>query len=172
MSPIDVGAPFRLARVHRQRRLGAVEGLNLGFLVDAQHHGMIARIDRDADDVADLFDQQPVVRQLEGLAQTGTQAEAMGRVVMRLIPVGPDRVLQCVTPGGVISRVVTTTRSTCLSVTVRGGPGRGLVEQPVELDLHEAGRRFPTVGGDRRGRRATVLWLFPVERWVRMLTPL
>ena len=46
-------------------------------------------------------------------------------MVMRLSPVAvaSDRVLQCVAPGGGVSSVTITTRSTCAAVTVRGAPG-------------------------------------------------
>ena len=76
MPPIVVRSPFGLAGLHRQQGRRAVEGLNLGLLVDAQHHGMVGRVDVEADDVADLVNQQRVGRQLEGLAPVGTQPEA------------------------------------------------------------------------------------------------
>ena len=54
-----------------------VEGLNLGLLVDAQHHGVLGRIDIQPDDVSDFVDQLRVRRQLEGLAAVGPQAESV-----------------------------------------------------------------------------------------------
>lgn len=75
VSPIVVRSPFGLAGLHGQQGRSAVEGLNLGLLVDAQHHGMVGRVDVEADDVADLLDQQRVGRQLEGLAPVWTQPE-------------------------------------------------------------------------------------------------
>lgn len=75
MAPVVVGAPFGLAGLHRQQRGGAVEGLNLGLFVNAQHHGVLGRIDIQPDDVTDFVDQQRVRRQLEGLAAVGPQTE-------------------------------------------------------------------------------------------------
>ncbi len=57
VSPIVVRSPFGPAGLHRQQGRGAVEGLNLGLLVDAQHHGMVWRVDVEADDVADFLNQ-------------------------------------------------------------------------------------------------------------------
>jgi hypothetical protein len=42
------GAPL----LHRQARLGAVERLDLALLIDRQNHGVVRRIDIEADDVA------------------------------------------------------------------------------------------------------------------------
>ena len=56
---VVVRAPFGLPGLHRQQRGGAVEGLNLGLLVDAQHHGVLGRIDIQPDDVSDFVDQLP-----------------------------------------------------------------------------------------------------------------
>ena len=55
MPSIVVGAPFDLAELHRQQRCGAVDGLNLRFLIDAQHYGMVRRINKQPDDVPDVF---------------------------------------------------------------------------------------------------------------------
>ena len=168
VSPIVVGASFGLAGLHRQQPRRAVKGLNLGLLVDAEHHGMAGRIDIQANDVPDLFDQQRVRRQLEGLAPMGTQPESapMQLMVMRLSPVGraSDRVLQCVAPGGVVSKVATTTCSTCSSVTVRGARGRGSSISPSSRSRTKRARHLPTVAGVRRKRRATVLLLFPAAQ--------
>ena len=65
VTPTVVGASFGLPGLHRQQWRGAVKGLDLGLLVDAEHHGMVGRIDIQADDVSDLFDQQRVRRSVE-----------------------------------------------------------------------------------------------------------
>jgi hypothetical protein len=39
---------------HRQDRLGAVQRLDLGLLVDAQHDGALGRVQIEPDDIADL----------------------------------------------------------------------------------------------------------------------
>ena len=55
-----------LAGFERQARLGAVEGLYLGFFVDRQHDGVGRRVHVEADDVLDLLGEGGVVGALEG----------------------------------------------------------------------------------------------------------
>jgi peptide/nickel transport system permease protein len=55
-----------LARLERQSGLGAVERLDLGLLVDRQHHGMLGRIDIQADDVLELGGELGIARAFEG----------------------------------------------------------------------------------------------------------
>ena len=43
-----------------------------------------------------------------------------------------ERVLQCVAPAGIVSKVCTTTRSTSSSPIVRGAPGRGSSSKPSQ----------------------------------------
>src|SRR5437868_10452995 len=57
MTFVIVSSLLRKARSHGQQRLSAVEGLNLGLLVDAQDHRPLRRIQVETDDVADLFDE-------------------------------------------------------------------------------------------------------------------
>src|SRR5262249_11691902 len=66
---------LRLPRTHRQQGLRAVKCLNLRLLVDAQHDGVLGRMDIQPDDVADFLDQQRVRRQLERLDTMRLQAE-------------------------------------------------------------------------------------------------
>ena len=55
------GAAF----LHRQSRLGAVESLDLRFLVDREHDRMRRGIDIKADDIDEFFDEALVLRQFE-----------------------------------------------------------------------------------------------------------
>ncbi len=72
--PRVIGRPaLDLSRLHRQQRLGAIEGLNLGFLIDAEHRRVRGRIQVEPDDVPHLLDQQRIVRQLKGLGPMGLQ---------------------------------------------------------------------------------------------------
>ncbi len=57
--------------LHRQPRLGAVEGLDLALLVDAEDHGMIGRIDIEADDFLELVDEFGVVGEFERRTRCG-----------------------------------------------------------------------------------------------------
>ncbi len=54
-------------------------------------------------------------------------ARQMRLMVLRLSPEASaiERVLQCVAPRGVVSRVRASTRSTSVSLTLRGVPDRG-----------------------------------------------
>ena len=53
------------ALLHGQTGLGAVEGLDLALLVDAQHHGPLGGVEIEADDVDQLLFEVGVVRELE-----------------------------------------------------------------------------------------------------------
>jgi len=55
------GAPL----LHRQPRLGAIEGLNLALLIDRQDNGMVGRIDVEADDLVQFSGKLRIVGQLE-----------------------------------------------------------------------------------------------------------
>ena len=75
MPRIVVAPARRLARVHRQQRLGAVERLDLRFLVDAQDDGAVRRRHVEPDHIAHLGDEVGIGRQLEGLHPVWLQAE-------------------------------------------------------------------------------------------------
>ena len=62
---VVVGHPLRLAGLDRQRRLGAVQRLDLGLLIDAQHQRAFRRVEVEPDDVDHLLDQLRVVGELE-----------------------------------------------------------------------------------------------------------
>jgi hypothetical protein len=67
------------ALLHRQAGLGPVEGLDLGLLVDRQHHGMRRRVEIEPDHVPELGGERWIFGQLEAAHP------------MRLEPVrGPD----------------------------------------------------------------------------------
>ncbi len=57
--------PLRLARLHRQRRLGAIERLDLGLLIHAQHQCAFGRVEVEPDDVDDLLRQLRITGELE-----------------------------------------------------------------------------------------------------------
>ena len=63
------GCSLRRSRAHRQRRLGAIERLNLRLLVHAQDHRVVGRVEVQPDDVAHLLDEERIGGQLEGLRQ-------------------------------------------------------------------------------------------------------
>ena len=62
---VIVGHRACAALLHRQAGLGAVERLDLAFLVDRQHHRVRRRIDVKADHVPQLVGELRVIRELE-----------------------------------------------------------------------------------------------------------
>jgi len=68
-------APLGHSGQHREHRGGALQGLDLGFLVHAEDDRVPRRVEVDADDVADLVDEERVGGDLEGLSAPGLQAE-------------------------------------------------------------------------------------------------
>jgi len=71
VADLVVRDPFDIAQTKRQEGLGAIEGLDLTLLVDAQHDGVIRRMEIEADDIAHLFDEERVGGQLEPLLAMG-----------------------------------------------------------------------------------------------------
>ena len=67
MTLVVVGHCPGPALLHRQARLGAIEGLDLALLVERQDHGKGRRCDVETDDIAQLFDEPRVVGELEAL---------------------------------------------------------------------------------------------------------
>lgn len=57
VTDVIVASAFGVARRHGQERLGAVQGLNLGLLVDAEDHGSLGRIHVEPHDIADFLDE-------------------------------------------------------------------------------------------------------------------
>ena len=141
---VVMGAPLGRAGQHRQHRRGAVQRLDLGLLVDAEHHRRVGRVQVQPDDVADLVDELRVGRQLELVHQVRLEPER---------PPDPRRppTATCPSPppstgstsasrrSGVSSRVLTITRSTSSSLIVRGAPGRGSSCSPSRRLRREPG---------------------------------
>ena len=62
---VVVGAFLGLPGLHRQRLLGPVQGLDLGFLVDAEHDRVLRRVEVQPDHIGDLGDQLGIGGELE-----------------------------------------------------------------------------------------------------------
>ena len=58
MPLIVMGVPFGLPWSHREQRLGAIQRLDLRFLIDAEHQRVVRRVEIEADDVAHLVNKQ------------------------------------------------------------------------------------------------------------------
>ena len=83
----------------------------------------------------------------------------MRPIIVWLIPafLAIDRVLQCVSPFGVVSSVFTITASTASSEIVRGAPTRGSSYSPRAGARRTGSRHLPTVAFVVRWRRATAV---------------
>ena len=73
VSDIIVGHRSALAGLERQTRLGAIQRLDLGFLVDREHQRVGGRRHVEADDVFELGDEVGIVRAFEGSEAVGLQ---------------------------------------------------------------------------------------------------
>ena len=51
-----MGDTLDVAQAHRQQRLGAIQGLDLRFLVNAEHECLVGRVEVEPDDVSYLLD--------------------------------------------------------------------------------------------------------------------
>lgn len=65
MSDVIMGDTFDIAQPHGQYGLGTVQCLYLGFLIDAQDHGVVRWVEVEPDDVAHFFDEEGIVGDLE-----------------------------------------------------------------------------------------------------------
>ena len=59
--------------LHGQPRLGAIERLDLRFLVDRKHDGMSGRVDIETDDISELAGKVDIIGELEGPKPMGRQ---------------------------------------------------------------------------------------------------
>src|SRR5665647_677822 len=71
---VVAGSRARPALGHRQRSLGAIERLDRGLLVHAQHHSLLRRVQVEPDDVDELLLEGRVVGELERLDQVRLEA--------------------------------------------------------------------------------------------------
>ena len=75
MADVVVAGPRRGAGQHREHRCGAVERLDLGLLVHAEHQRPLGRIQVEPDDVADLGDEQRILGQFPRILFVRSQSE-------------------------------------------------------------------------------------------------
>ena len=75
VADVAVRHAFDVAQPQGQEGLGALQGLALALLVDAQDQGMVGWIQVEANDVADLLDEEGIGRELEVLLPMGLEVE-------------------------------------------------------------------------------------------------
>jgi hypothetical protein len=119
-----MGGALGSARQHRQGRRGAVQRLDLGLLIDAQHDGTLRRIEIQPDDIADLVDEQRSFDSFQLSWRCGCSPNAR-QILTTAVWLSPtsaaiDRVDQCVASFGALSSVLVITSSTWASVILRG----------------------------------------------------
>jgi len=77
MANVVVGHTFHISQAHRQHRLGAVQGLNLALLIDTEDQSMVGRVEIQANNIADLFDEERIGREFEAAAAMRLQGEGL-----------------------------------------------------------------------------------------------
>ena len=75
VADVAVRDALDVAQPQGQEGLGALQGMALALLVDAQDQGMVGRIKVEADDVADLLGEEGVGGELEVLLPVGLEVE-------------------------------------------------------------------------------------------------
>src|SRR5712671_5694321 len=116
---VVMGVPFGLPGSHREQRLGAIQRLDLRFLIDAEHQRVVRRVEIEADNVAH-------------------PGSGPGQALVK-------RVLQWVAAAGIVSNVVVTTSAIFSSPILRGAPGRGSSARPSNRLAANRWRQVATV---------------------------
>ena len=65
VADVIVGDTLDIAQTHGQQRLGSIQGLDLRFLVNAEHDCLIRWVEVKSDNVADLLNKEGIVGELE-----------------------------------------------------------------------------------------------------------
>ena len=73
---VVVSVPLDISETQGQHRLGPIQSLDLGFLIDAQHHRVVGRIEVESHDVPDFLDKEGVGGQFERLSQVRLDAKS------------------------------------------------------------------------------------------------
>ncbi len=68
---------FDITQAHGQEWLGAVKSLDLALFVNAQYHGIVGRVEVKSHDIANLFDEEGVVGELEMALAVWRNAEGV-----------------------------------------------------------------------------------------------
>lgn len=77
MADIVMGHALDIAQPDGEDGLGSIQGLNLAFFVDTEDHGLFGRVEIQPDDIADLFDEERVGRDLEMALPMGLETEGL-----------------------------------------------------------------------------------------------
>ena len=142
------------ALLHRQGRLGAVQGLDLALLlVYAQHHGLLRRVQVQTHHVDELLLEVAVIGEFEGLHQMGLEPSRRPDPLHRRRAhpdfFAIDRHDQCVSPSGFECSVKSTISATFSSL-IDGLRPRPLATSPnpISPSFSNWPRQASTVGRD------------------------
>jgi len=72
---VVVGYTFHVSKSHGEHRLGPVEGLNLGLLIDGEHDRMVRRVQIETYHISHFFNKEWIAGQLEVLAAVRLNGE-------------------------------------------------------------------------------------------------
>lgn len=78
-----MGDSLDVPQAHWQQGLGTVQSLDLGLLIDAEHHRLVGWVQVKANDVPHLFDKERIGGQLERLLSVRLQREGLQPAVNR-----------------------------------------------------------------------------------------
>jgi hypothetical protein len=165
VADVVVRMAFRLTGTQRQDGRTAIEGLDLRFLVDAQHQRAFGRLQVQPDDVADLLDKERVFRQLERFGPMRLQRKGPPNAAHRGLAEATRSRHRARTPvRRVARRRFQGHRDHPFHVVIGDAPRRAgarFIEQPIEPTVQKspspfAGRRptDPFVLGDVEDRFA------------------
>ena len=143
LAHVVVRAPFGQPGAQREDRGGPVQGLDLGLLVHTEHQGALRGVEVEAHHVTDLFDEQWIGGELEGVDQVRFEPEGPPDAAHRSI--GSSRSPWPSTAStsawrrwASVPRSSTISASTSSSVIERGTPGRGSSWSPSKRCADEA----------------------------------
>ena len=77
VADVIMGDSLDIAQAQGQHRLSAVKGLNLALFINAQDHSVVGRIEVKSYDVADFFNEEGIVGELEMALAVGGDAEGL-----------------------------------------------------------------------------------------------
>jgi hypothetical protein len=120
VADLVVSDTFDVAQTHGQQRLGAIDGLDMRFLVNTEHNCLVGRVEVEANDVSYLFNKEGIVGELERLLAVGLQGEglqpAVGRILEMPVAAANERAVHCVLPSaGLLCRALLITSATLSS---------------------------------------------------------
>ena len=142
MPGVVVRDALDVAEPHRQHGLGAPRRLDPALLVDAQHDGVVRRVQVQTDDVAHLLDEGRVGGQLERPLPVGLHPNRPNQRATVLLDTplrsAIERTVQWVALGGGELSAALMTSATRLSPWLRGRPGAQLVVQALDALLQVA----------------------------------